>query len=348
MKTYIKIFAVLLVILSVASCGKTEKSVEERIAQGEDIYVGLSIETATNPFYIAQAEYLRDAFGGIGVKLDYAVSEGDDLVMSGQIDAFAASNTELIICAPPHEDAVAKALTDAAAKGVEVVVMGRMPEYSDRLAGGTWFDWFEAGREMAKMASAWVSENYPNAAAGSIHAANFMSDSQDIFLAQTSGLVQGLADDPRISITYNRNDVHTVEAGAESAESALIYDPGIRLFFCYQDSGALGISGFVTSNADFDPTEYAAFSVGLQSTGRAAIEESKIDESIFRGAIAYGVYSESKQLTASECIFIVARDILFGKAPSSPWWMEMDRWAVTGFQYNYLYDSPANDELLRR
>ena len=349
MKSWAKCFVIVLLLASMVACGNKPKTVADKIAAGEDVYVGFSFETGEDPFFLAQLEYMRSTFEGAGIKLDYAASRGDDLVMSEQINSFVSSAVELIICAPPHEDAIARALIDAAAEGIPVVVMGRRPEYYGELAGGTYLDWYEAGREMAIMASAWVTENYPNAPVGSIHAANLISDSQNIFLIQNAGLIQGLAEDPRISITYNRNDTYTAESGAEAAESALIYDQDIRLFFCHQEPTALGVSKFVVSGTSgLDPAQYAAFSVGLQSAGRALIESSKINESIFRGAVTYGVFSESKQKSASESIYIVARDILLDKAPSESWWVELDRWAVTGFGYNYLYDSPANDELLKR
>ena len=350
MKNRTKIVIILLLALSLTACGKKKTaSLEERIEAGEDIYAGFSFEEGMNPFFLAQLEYLRSAFEEFGVKLDYAASGGDDLVMTEQIDAFAEAGMELIICAPPHEEAVARALTEAAEGGIPVVIMGSRPEYYEDLAGGTYLDWYEAGREMAAMASAWVSENYPNAQLGSIHAANLVSDTQNVFMAQNAGLVQGISQDPRISITYNRNDAHITGSGAEAAESALIYDPHIRLFFCYQEPTALEVSRVVVSkDSELDPSQFAAFSVGLQTSGRTSIENSKINESIFRGAITYGVFSESKQKSASESLYIVARDIMLGKAPSESWWVELDRWAVTGFGYNYLYDSPANDELLKR
>ena len=348
MKKLISIVIISALIFSVSACGKEPAGVRERIAAGEDVYVGYSLETAANPFFIAQADYLRGAFSEVGIRLDYAVSEGDDLKMSEQIAAFADSAVELIICAPAHEETTARALTDAEASGVPVVLMDRKPDYSDRLSGGTYVDWYEAGRELARMASTWISQEYPTARNGSIHAANLFSVDQNIYITQNAGLLQGLQEDPRIVITYNRSDVHTQEAGVEAAQSALLLDPEIKLFFCYQEPSALGVSSAIMSGAELDPSEFAAFSVGLQRAGRAAIDSSKIDESIFRGAITYGVFGASSQLTASETIFIVARDILFGDAPAAPWWVPEDRWAVTGFGYNYLYDNPENDVLLRR
>jgi len=337
-----------LILVLLAACGEKTVSMKDRIEAGEDIHIGFSLETVSNPFFFAQTEYLRGAFDAVGVRLDYTVSEGDDLVMSEQISAFAASGAEMIICAPPHEDAVARALVEASDKGVSIVLMDRRPDYSDRLTGGgTYVDWYEAGREMAKMASAWVSEKYPNAGPGSIHAANFMSDQQDIYIAQNAGLAQALSEDPRIVVTYN-SLAHTEDEGFEGVQSALIHDTQIKLFFCYQEPSALGVSKYITSNSDFDSSQYAAFTVGLRSAGRTAIENSKIESSILRGAIMYGVYSEKKQLSPSESVFIVARDILLGDAPSRSWWVPEDRWAVTGFGYNYLYDSPENDLLLTR
>ena len=344
------IFFMILTFFLLTACGeKTTRSMKERIEAGEDIRIGFSLETVSNPFFFAQTEYLRQAFDEAGVRLDYTVSEGDDLVMSEQIKAFSGSAAEMIICAPPHEDAVARALVEASDQGIPIVVMDRRPDYSDRLkgGGGTYVDWYEAGREVAKMASAWVTEKYPNAGPGSIHAANFMSDQQNIYIAQNAGLVQGLAEDPRIAVTYN-STAHTEDAGLEATQSALIHDTQIRLFFCYQEPSALGASKYVTSNPDFDNSQYAAFTIGLRSSGRSAIENSKIESSILRGAIMYGVYSEKKQLSPSESIFIVARDILLGDAPSQSWWVPEDRWAVTGFGYNYLFDSPENDLLLTR
>lgn len=348
MKRIIAITLALFLLLCMSACGTTkEKTIQERLDAGEEVFIGFAIETVSNPFFLAQAEFLKTEFGKMGVTFEYQASDGDDALMISQIENFITMKADLIMCAPPNQDAVESVLEKAEDAGIPVIIMGQRPKYGDKLSGGTYNTWFEVGREVAMMASAWIDQRYPDAGPGDIHAANLTYNVVGIFVEQNAGMLAQVAEDPRISITYTQEDLDNINGGFDAAETALTRDSSIRLFLCYQESPAIGASNYILSRPDLDADEFACFAAGIQDMGIDQLELSKTNQSLYRGVIAYGTYgAEGVDIPSAAGLFYVTKDVLLGDAPVMPYWSEDDRWALTSFGYEYLFDNPLNDFLI--
>lgn len=332
---------------TVQATGAAINAVQAKLDAGEKVFIGFAMETVSNPFFLAQADFLKTSFEEMNVNFEYIASEGDNALMISQIENYITMGADLIMCAPPDPSAVKDALLKAEDAGIPVVIMGNRPDFGDQLSGGTYLTWYDVGYAVGKMASAWIDKVYPDAKEGEIHAADLTYNAVNIFVQQHEGLMAAVKEDPRISITFLKEDLDTLDEGYNAAEAALTTDPDIKLFLSYQESPAVGASNYIIAQPGFDKAKYAAFAAGIQSMGTEQLELSKTDQSIYRGVIAYGTYgAEGVEIPSAAGLFYVTRDVLLGTAPVMPYWSEDDRWALTSFGYEYKFDNPLNDFLI--
>ena len=325
---------------------QTAGDVQSRLDKGETVLVGFAVSDTSNPFLLAQTLQVKEMFEAIGVTFDYTSCDSDDAKMITVIENYITMGAELIICSPTNQDAVKDALLGAENVGIPVVCMGQHPSYADQLSGGTYVDWFAVGYQLGKLASAWIDETYPDAGPGDIHAANFAFFVEGIFVIQNDGMMQAVSEDPRITITYEQQDANTLDGGFDAMETAMTRDPDIRLVLAWQESPGIGGSNYVLSQPNLDPAEFAVFAAGIQSMGVEQIEQSKTNDSIYRGVVAYGTYGSAVEIPSAAGLYYVARDVLFGIAPVMPYWSEDDRWSLNSFGFVDVFDNPLNDFLI--
>lgn len=347
MKKTIVTIILILTLAMVVSCGRTEKDVNARLSAGEKVLVTMAAPSLTNQYMMSQIEYLKQAFGEMGITFEFKTSEGDSELMITQIEDFISRGSDLIICAPTDADAVRDVLLEAKAAGIPVVLAGESPDYAEELAGGVYVDWYALGYEVGKMASAWIDEFRPDAGPGSVYAANLINENQMIYLLQNAGLMAALSEDSRISVVVTEGSIVSVEDGYIAAERSFTVDSRVTLFLCYQESAAVGASEYIMARGELEsePEDYACFAGGLGGDGKTLLEQSRQGRGALRGAVAYGIYDDGgDNMSSAECLFYAAKNALLG-AGETPVFMEMDRWSVTGFKYSYVYDNTQNDTI---
>ena len=343
------VIAAVLLVFNLTACGGNDGTVQERLSAGEKVLVGFVIESIQDLYLMEQANYLKSEFEKIGVTLEYLSADGNEEIMAAHIEDYIAAKADLIMCTTHEALAVKAALIKARRAGIPVITVGDKPDYAGELSGGIYRDWEESGYELGKMASAWINERFPNAGNGQIHAANLTNSNQERFVALNEGLLRAISEDLRIAVTYTQNDVSSQSSGYDAAESALANDPEIKLILSYGEGSALGASNYIKTlqTEDINFSDYACFAVGRQRTGIDEITRSKTNVSLYRGSIAFGVYDASgNSITSAEALYKLANAILQGKvSKSDETWYEDDRWAVTSFGYQYLYDNPNNSSI---
>lgn len=350
MKRISVILALTVMLATMSSCGRGRvQDVQKRLDEGEKVTVGIVIESLTNSYTYQMVAEVKAGLEAKGISVEHRTSEGDDALMALQISELVRQEADAIVCAPPRAEAVKEALLAAEKEDIPVIMMGRKPDYSGELSGGAYVNWEELGYELGKMASAWVDTRYPDASGGQIRAANIVSESQEAMVEQNTGLLRAISEDERIVIVYTQAEAGTADGGKAAAEAAIESDPGIKIFYCFQDGPALGVSSYITGlepeeeGREIDITDYACFTAGIQAGSLTAISKSAQGGSILRGIMEYGTYSSGRSLSAAEGLLDTIYSILTGTASPDNAWAEDDRWARTSFGYEYLYDNPRND-----
>ena len=183
---------------------------------------------------------------------------------------------------PESLETVVGQLQDA---GITVVVYGIKTEYDTIIATA---DVYNAGYGVGVMASDWVSAKYPDAGPGDIHVAGFggMTNAANRMLSE--GMRDSLAADERFEVTYWGDDEgSTMEQAYDGAAAALLVDPDIRVFACYQMSAGLGVNNYLESQG-LDLTQYGIFGTSEDDTTASLLEAAAEGKSAFRGTICAG------------------------------------------------------------
>lgn len=301
--------------------------IQEMLANGEEVIIGLSFQGLTDMFTLIQKEFFDEEFGKLGYTTVTADSAGDTALMIEQIENFVTMKAALIIAFPPDAESVMDVCTQAVDAGVYVLFTGlETDDAGYSISGGSTVNWRELGANMAKMALAWVDITYPDAEDGSIHAAlgKFSYFVQSIPMFES--LEATLETDPRMKVTYTEDNVITVDQGFNAAENAFTADPNIRLLFCFQETGAQGMDQYILSQ-QLDRSLYAVFTQGTSENSAHVVANSKNNDSVYRGTIVYG----GDENPAADT-FRVACAILNGEV-DTPYWSILEQHSINGFGF---------------
>ena len=313
----------------------TKTNTSERAAEirkmldnGDEVIIGLSFQGLTDMFTLIQKEYFDEEFAKLGYTTVTAESGGDTALMIEQIENFVTMNAVLIIAFPPDAESVMDVCTKAIEEGVYVLFTGLETKDSGySISGGSTVDWKELGTNLAKMGLAWVDKTYPDVEDGSIHVGlgKFSYFVQSIPMFES--LESTLAGDSRISITYTEDNVISVDQGFNAAENALTADPKIRMLFCFQETGAQGMDQYILSQP-VDRSLYAVFTQGTSENSTQVVEDSKSNDSVYRGTIVYGGDENPAAST-----FRVACSILNGEV-DTPCWDILQQASINSFDFS--------------
>ncbi|BCR36721.1 sugar ABC transporter substrate-binding protein [Mariniplasma anaerobium] len=299
------IIFVTLFMLSLAlfSCGKEQKEI-----------VALSLTSMDNPLMVAFQESFTARFGE-----EYDVQVGnannDPNTQASQIDNFVTMQVKIIFVMPVETSSLVSKLEDARDAGILVFVAGTEPGESARDAVAK-MDQFLAGEYEALMVKEWVSENYPDATAGSLEAAVLVSTLNEDSIARSNGLKMAFepylknVDGDYINLAgsvvteANRienpvyipelNKVGEVEAsmfqnGQVATENLLTTNPNLKIVLCYDSDAASGASQAIMDSLNgADSSGYATFGVGMFGPEGDTLLASANGEGVLRGCVAFG------------------------------------------------------------
>ena len=104
----------------------------------------------------------------------------------------------------------------------------------------------------------------------------------------SQGMKDAAAEDSRFTVGYIGDaEGDTLEHGYNGAEAALMVDPDIRVFLCYQMSAGLGVNNYLES-AGYDFGEFGIFGTSEDDTTEDMLNKAANNESAFRGTVAAG------------------------------------------------------------
>lgn len=265
MKKFLAFLLTAMMVFAMAACSTEEPAAPATDEGGEaaaegNMVVGLSVSTLNNPFFVTLKEGAEAKAAEAGVELIVLDAGDDSAKQTNDIDDLISKNISVLIVNPVDSDAVAPAVEDAMAKGIQVVAVDRMVNgvdiacsiASDNVAGAELATNFlvEKAGEKAKCAEL----QGVNGASATVDRGtgfhNIADEKLDVVASQTAN--------------FNRDEGLTV------MENILQANPDVQCVFAHNDEMALGaleaLAGKDVIVAGFDATDDAI----------AAIKEGKM------------------------------------------------------------------------
>ena len=265
MKRFLAFLLTAMMVFAMAACSTEEPAAPATDEGGEaaaegNMVVGLSVSTLNNPFFVTLKEGAEAKAAEAGVELIVLDAGDDSAKQTNDIDDLISKNISVLIVNPVDSDAVAPAVEDAMAKGIQVVAVDRMVNgvdiacsiASDNVAGAELATNFlvEKAGEKAKCAEL----QGVNGASATVDRGtgfhNIADEKLDVVASQTAN--------------FNRDEGLTV------MENILQANPDVQCVFAHNDEMALGaleaLAGKDVIVAGFDATDDAI----------AAIKEGKM------------------------------------------------------------------------
>lgn len=131
MKKFLAFLLTAMMVFAMAACSTEEPAAPATDEGGEaaaegNMVVGLSVSTLNNPFFVTLKEGAEAKAAEAGVELIVLDAGDDSAKQTNDIDDLISKNISVLIVNPVDSDAVAPAVEDAMAKGIQVVAVDRM------------------------------------------------------------------------------------------------------------------------------------------------------------------------------------------------------------------------------
>ena len=296
--------------------------IQAMLDAGEEVLAAFVNDQFSDSMMLGIAESLKSHFTDMGVTFEYASFESDYTQAITLIENYETMGVKLIIIGgkPDNFADISQRLLD---EDIIVVIFGQN-KVNFPVSATANSNAFDVAYNMALMAQHWLDETYPDAAEGSIHAAQSLNSPNDGDADRTTVFEMTIYSDPRVERVYTQDLIYDVNAGYTFAEEAMIYDPDIRLFLCFTESVAMGVSNYICSKDEYDPSQFAAFGGGVTDAAVELVNQSDTNTSCLRGVVAIGSTTD-----AGASLFETCRKLLLGE--------------ITKDQYPYFGEEPLEN-----
>ena len=302
--------------------------IQEKLDAGMEVSVAFS--GGRDNFFVSSilSTGVQGVLEDLGFNWIYINANGDIALQITQLENFVQMGIAAIVIQTIDAEAICDTVLAAQEAGTKCILYGVTPSY-DTIVVRT--DVYECGVQTANMALAWVSQRYPNAGEGEIHAAVFGSAVGVDQIAKTDGMKDTLNADPRITLSYVDDEVGNIDEAYTSMEAAMMYDPDIRLLVCYSLAGAYGGNNYVLTLPDADLGEFGMFASGTDDITTQMLEEAAAGQGCFRGTILDG---ENPFIDLANTTVAA----LFGEI-EAPYFFWQPLFSQVSSDLNYSYDS---------
>lgn len=158
MKKILSIILAMLMLCSLVACGATQKeepkddapaTTQPEQATEDEFFIGISMPTAQEVCWVAEAKYLEEECVKRGFKCEVAVAEGDAATQYSQIENFIAKGVDAIIVGPYDSGSLGPILQTAHDNGIKIVSTIRLIENCE-YDGIICWDQYDMGVQQAK------------------------------------------------------------------------------------------------------------------------------------------------------------------------------------------------------
>ncbi len=321
------VLAVLMIAaIGLTACGPTTAetpTVTEEQTQPEMAnIIAVCLPALDNPLMLAFQDAFKGAFGAT-YDVQVASADGNPNTQATQVENFTAMKVKLMFVMPVESTSLVEKLIAARQAGVLVLVAGGDPGNADAFDSVMMMNQYLAGWYEAYMAKQWVDATYPDAADGSIETVILESTLNTEAVNRSNGMkmiaepylknVNGDYTDNAGNVVTDANKVanpaysskvkivQTVQAemfqaGQVAMQNVLTTNPNVKLVLAYAGDGGMGASQAIIDEFAKGPgvsviediNKVAVFGVGMIGPEGAAVLDSAMNKTVFRGTIRFG------------------------------------------------------------
>lgn len=299
MTKFAKLFLLLVLVLAMLTGCSTKK--EEPADNGDsgetktaEHFVGFSAMTFSDNWMVTTDEGLEAYCKERGYDYTKASAEGVAATQVNQIENMITQGCDVILITPLDLEALHDVMKKASEQGVTCVYIGDPFEGEEPFAICLNVDQREFGSKTARAAADWIEKTYPDAADGSIEVAVFQEGSQDAFIARADGLhdVEKFTSKAKIVETYDLVGQANPKAMAqEYTDQLLLKHPDVKVIVSHSADYGIAIDEVIMRTAGVDPSTMAIFGCDWLESAAKAVEQSKNNESTFRGFVESGDFT---------------------------------------------------------
>lgn len=266
---------------------KPNEYVFEKIAAGQDVHIGISFISLGDEFTKMYTDGLKADFEALGFTASISDAQGDPVLQLEQIENYVTMKAAGIVTLVVDTGAYESVYATCKEQGTYFAMFANLPQ--------TWkpdmcapMDQTQLGTQVCNLLFAWLDIRYPDAEPGGLHTAILGKSGNEEDETRFAAFKDVVVTDPRINVTFILDNVFTLDEGYTAAESALSFDPDIRIFLANSGTALAGVDNYIKAQPQYDLADFGGFTTGLDNTAMQLIEEAKTDGSMFRGIIATG------------------------------------------------------------
>lgn len=237
----------------------------------EGAFIAVCTLDMTDEWLAYQAEGVADYYRERGARVEVSGCQFDTALQIQQMENYAAMGVDQIVCWPVSWREIEDTCNSIRDLGIQIMLVGVDP------TDGFVVDCFRncdsplAGKVIGTAALAWLDEVYPDAEEGSVHVAAYTMTTVETNKQRGESMIATLEADPRVTVTFVKDNVVTAEDGVTATEEAFAVDPDIKLFLCWTDSVGIGVNTVVTRENE-DVSGFGVFGVGYSESSEELIE----------------------------------------------------------------------------
>ena len=200
-------------------------------SDGGQLTVGVTLNAASNPFFLAEGTAIEEAAAASGVTVSVQYANADVATQSDQIDAFVRQRVDSLIVDAVDSEGIGPAVLRAKQAGIPVVAIDVTAAGADATVTS---DNVQAGRE----ACAYLFRELGGAGKVAIVDGSAVSAISD----RMAGCQQALSEYPGIQVVATQRADLTRDKSMNVASSILTANPDVDGFFGVNDPTAIGIA----------------------------------------------------------------------------------------------------------
>ncbi|MEW5919366.1 MAG: sugar ABC transporter substrate-binding protein [Bacillota bacterium] len=221
----------LLMLLVTYGCG--QKATAPTPASGKQYTVGLSLASATNPFYMAMEKGIKQKAEELGINIRTVIAEEDVGRQVSGIEDLIVAKVDAILVSPISVDGLKVSYEAAKEAGIPAISIARSIANPELEAAFVGLDWYESGSVIGK----WIADEIGGKGKVAMLAG---PAGAYMVLRMTEAIKDVLAEHPGIEIVAELYSTHTKENGLRLAEDVLVANPDVDVIYCNNDELALG------------------------------------------------------------------------------------------------------------
>jgi len=276
MKRIFSLILVLVLLLGISACTSEAEPVED-----DSFTIGLSMNDMGNPFISFVAGGIEEAAKAEGNMTQLADAAGNVQNQISQIENFITMKVDAIFIFATDPVALADVVTRAHEAGIKIVTAGGNLDGADVVMNVDQFKW---GEQSANLMVEWSKSVFTNTT-GKVIVLKVTNTSEAA--KRSNGIIDTLTN-AGFDVVVAETEALTAAEGRSIIENMWQQNSDAIGIVTYNADTASGANEFIMSLNNVDKSKFAIYSCDTSDAIQALINQSKDNQSVFRGTVGIG------------------------------------------------------------